>query len=256
MGKGLAWSESETIQLCLSWLEVSEDAVRGAGQKKSTFSSRLYPLAGKQQTTRQGSTNGVTSGERSGWNDAMYLDAALRVYQDRHKQPLEFLATWKELKCKPKWTNKITSASSIGVKRGTSDVASVERPDGRKAAKAANAKSKGNQGSTAVHSIGGEDHLRFVVATEKKVAVMEQNFYLSIFLQNPASYESQEYFTMQRKTILANMRKTLADSQERGQLQQSEELETPERAFNTPHVAGLNNDEGEESQVADNQTLV
>ncbi|ETL98272.1 hypothetical protein L917_04643, partial [Phytophthora nicotianae] len=59
MGKGLAWSESETIQLCLSWLEVSEDAVRGAGQKKSTFSSRLYPLAGKQQTTRQGSTNGV-----------------------------------------------------------------------------------------------------------------------------------------------------------------------------------------------------
>ncbi|ETN24252.1 hypothetical protein PPTG_20771 [Phytophthora nicotianae INRA-310] len=61
----------------------------------------------------------------------------------------------------PEECSKITSASSIGVKRGTSDVASVERPDGRKAAKAANAKSKGNQRSTAVHSIGGEDHLSY-----------------------------------------------------------------------------------------------
>lgn len=194
----------------------------------------------------------VTSRERSGWNDAMYLDAALKVYQERRKQPFEFLAAWKELKDKPKWTNKITSASSIGVKRGTSDVASLERPEGRKAAKAANAKTNESHGSAGAQTIGGEAHLRFVVATEKKVAVMEQSLHLSIFLQNPASYESQEYFTMQQKTILANMRKTLADSQERQQLQQSEELETPERSFMAPHVAGLHNGEGEESEVADN----
>ncbi|KUF70757.1 Glutathione S-transferase T3 [Phytophthora nicotianae] len=142
MGKGLAWSESETIQLCLSWLEVSEDAVRGAGQKKSTFSSRLYShwLENKRPEDKDPRTEvaimgrwkklqpevtkfcgvyaKVTSRESSGWNDAMYLDAALKVYQERHKQPFEFLAAWKELKDKPKWTNKITSASSIGVKRG------------------------------------------------------------------------------------------------------------------------------------------
>ncbi|KAG1706913.1 hypothetical protein DVH05_027763 [Phytophthora capsici] len=74
----------------------------------------------------------------------MYLDAALEVYQERHKRPFEFLAAWEELKDKPKRTNKIKSASSIGVKRGTSDVASLERPEGRKAAKASKAKFKEN----------------------------------------------------------------------------------------------------------------
>ncbi|GMF49231.1 unnamed protein product [Phytophthora fragariaefolia] len=42
MGKRREWSESDTIQLCRSWLEISEDAVQGEGQKSKTYSSRLY----------------------------------------------------------------------------------------------------------------------------------------------------------------------------------------------------------------------
>ncbi|ETI51150.1 hypothetical protein F443_05470 [Phytophthora nicotianae P1569] len=118
MGKGLAWSESETIQLCLSWLEVSEDAVRGAGQKKSTFSSRLYShwLENKRPEDKDPRMEVAIMGR---WKKLQpEVTKFCGVYQDRHKQPFEFLAAWKELKDKPKWTKKITSASSIEVKRG------------------------------------------------------------------------------------------------------------------------------------------
>lgn len=47
----------------------------------------------------------------------MYLDAALKIYAERHKQPFEFLAAWNELKDKPKWATKITSDSSARAKR-------------------------------------------------------------------------------------------------------------------------------------------
>ncbi|KAG4244266.1 hypothetical protein PC116_g7863 [Phytophthora cactorum] len=57
MGKEPGCSVSETIQLCLSWLETSENAVRGAGQKKSSFQrSFVQPLAAKQEPKLQVST--------------------------------------------------------------------------------------------------------------------------------------------------------------------------------------------------------
>ncbi|KAF1785289.1 hypothetical protein GQ600_20118 [Phytophthora cactorum] len=150
MGKELGCSVSETIQLCLSWLETSENAVRGAGQKKSSFQRSL--------------------------------------------QPYEFPAAWKELKDKPQWTEKITSATNVGAKRGASDSNSVSRPIMRKAVKAANATAKEQQIGQCAQTIGDEAYLRFVAATKKKADLMDQNLYLAIFMQNPTRDESQELF--------------------------------------------------------------
>ncbi|KAI9983163.1 hypothetical protein PInf_007090 [Phytophthora infestans] len=42
MGKGREWSDEDTVPLCLSWLETSEDPITGTGQKKDTVYSRVY----------------------------------------------------------------------------------------------------------------------------------------------------------------------------------------------------------------------
>ncbi|ETI33447.1 hypothetical protein F443_19875 [Phytophthora nicotianae P1569] len=42
MGKDREWHDEDTIQLCLSWLEMSEDPVTSTGQKKDSFFSRVY----------------------------------------------------------------------------------------------------------------------------------------------------------------------------------------------------------------------
>lgn len=144
----------------------------------------------------------VKSRERSGWNDEMYLDAALEIYAERYKQPFEFLAAWNELKDKPKWTSKITSDSSARAKRKAGSDGDVARPEGRKAAKAAHQENRSSKGA------GDEAHLRFAAATERKVVVMEQQLYLEIFMQNPESDESKAFFSMQRKSILDKITKT------------------------------------------------
>lgn len=46
---------------------------------------------------------------------------------------------------------------------------------------------------------------RFVIASEQKAAVMEQQLYFNIFMQAPDSTESKEFFALQRKTILAKI---------------------------------------------------
>jgi hypothetical protein len=42
MGKGKEWSEREVEQLCISWVETSEDPVRGTGRKRTTFFASVY----------------------------------------------------------------------------------------------------------------------------------------------------------------------------------------------------------------------
>ncbi|GMF47906.1 unnamed protein product [Phytophthora fragariaefolia] len=91
MGKGVEWSEAETIQLCKSWLETSQDPVRGVSQKKCTFYSRIYEhwlehkpadadsresaIAARwkkmqpEVTKFSGLYSKLKSRERSGWND-------------------------------------------------------------------------------------------------------------------------------------------------------------------------------------------
>eukprot|EP00644_Phytophthora_capsici_P019069 jgi/Phyca11/52094/gw1.507.4.1 len=224
MGKGPEWSEADTVQLCRSWLETSEDPVVGTGQKKASFLSRLYEHWLENKTDESGEDRSATavggrwkklqpevtkfcgvyarvkSRERSGWNDEMYLDAALKIYAERHKQPFEFLAAWNELKDKPKWTTKITSESSARAKRKAGSDGDVSRPGGRKAAKAAQQVKRNS------NDAGEGAHLRFAAATERKVVVMEQQLHLAIFMQAPESGESKEFFSMQRKSILETMK--------------------------------------------------
>ncbi|KAE9047777.1 hypothetical protein PR002_g850 [Phytophthora rubi] len=220
MGKGREWSESETIQLRRSWLEISEDAARGAGQKRKTFSSRLYNhwLENKSTSDAEarseiavigrwkkmqpevtkfcGVYSKLKSRERSGWSEEMYLDAAMQVYADRHKQPFEFLAAWKELKDMPKWTSNLTSEASARAKRKA-----------------------------------GED------AAEKKASVMEQQSQVAIFMQDPQCDESKEYFALQRKIILEQLRKkTAADA--------GAQLVTCEEGQSQPRPSGVADPEG------------
>nr|KAE8941446.1 hypothetical protein PF009_g8766 [Phytophthora fragariae] len=230
MGKGPEWSDTETIQLCRSWLETSEDPVVGTGQKKKSFAARLYEHWLDNKSEESGEARSVTaitgrwkklqpevttfcgvyakvkSRERSGWSEEMYLDAALQVYADRHKQSFEFLAAWKELKDKPKWTTKLTSDGAARAKRKAGGEGDVARPIGRKAAKAERNKPSNDQAS------GGAAHLRFVMAAEKKAEVMEQQLHLTIFMQDPQSDESKEFFSIKRKDILAQLKKKVAST--------------------------------------------
>ncbi|KAE8903706.1 hypothetical protein PF002_g19512 [Phytophthora fragariae] len=206
MGKGPEWSDTETIQLCRSWLETSEDPVVGTGQKKKSFAARLYEHWLDNKSEESGEARSVKSRERSGWSEEMYLDAALQVYADRHKQSFEFLAAWKELKDKPKWTTKLTSDGAARAKRKAGGEGDVARPIGRKAAKAERNKPSNDQAS------GGAAHLRFVMAAEKKAEVMEQQLHLTIFMQDPQSDESKEFFSIKRKDILAQLKKKVAST--------------------------------------------
>ncbi|OWZ13817.1 hypothetical protein PHMEG_00012796 [Phytophthora megakarya] len=159
MGKGQEWSESEIIQLCRSWLETSENADRGTGQKKKTFTSGLYAhwlenksdeatedrseiaVIGRWKKLQPEATKfcGVyskwKSRERSGWSEDMYLNNSMKIYAERHKQPSEFLAAWKELKDMPKWTTKFTSDDNARAKRKAGGDDDLARSEGRKAAK-------------------------------------------------------------------------------------------------------------------------
>ncbi|KAG1693842.1 hypothetical protein DVH05_022762 [Phytophthora capsici] len=113
MGKGREWSAEETIQLCRSWLETSEDPIRGAGQKKGSFYAKVYQhwlaqrgagaderseaaVSGRwkklqpEVTKFEGIFSKLKSKERSGWNEEMFVKSAVSIYGERHKQPFEF----------------------------------------------------------------------------------------------------------------------------------------------------------------------
>ncbi|OWY96905.1 hypothetical protein PHMEG_00032706 [Phytophthora megakarya] len=171
MGKGSGWSEAETVQLCRSWLETSEDPVVGAGQKKKSFINRLgrWKKLQPEVTKFCGVYANVKSKER-------------------------------ELKDKPKWTIKITSDTTARAKRKAGGDGDVPRPGGCKAAKAEQQKPRDNQ------STRDEAHLRFIEATEKKAEIVQQQLYYTIFMQDQQSAESKEYFLIQRKAIFAQLK--------------------------------------------------
>eukprot|EP00644_Phytophthora_capsici_P015040 jgi/Phyca11/11634/fgenesh1_pm.PHYCAscaffold_76_\ len=167
MGKGREWSAEETIQLCRSWLETSEDPIRGAGQKKGSFYAKVYQhwlaqrgagaderseaaVSGRwkklqpEVTKFEGIFSKLKSKERSGWNEEMFVKSAVSIYGERHKQPFEF------------WM--------LGM-------SFVTNPS-QKAAKAAKI-----AGSVCKDGLPTDLHLRFVAASEKKALVMEKQFH-------------------------------------------------------------------------------
>ncbi|KAF1781756.1 hypothetical protein GQ600_3458 [Phytophthora cactorum] len=130
MGKAPEWSDEDTVQLCLSWLEASEDPVTGTGRKGTLF-SRVYQhwLDHKSSDTEGRSVIADTAGginfsrsdkfkaiftrlksrERSGWNEAKYIENAALIYAERHKQQSEFMPALMPLRNKPKWTDRLTT---------------------------------------------------------------------------------------------------------------------------------------------------
>jgi hypothetical protein len=240
MGKGPDWSDADTVQLCYSWLETSEDRLRGAGQKKETFYGKIYQhwlqnksaesedrsvaaIAGRwkkllpEVTKFEGIFSKLKRRECSGWNEAMYIANAAKIYNKRHKQPSEFKAAWEVIRDKPKWTSKLTTASIITNKRKADDEPAVSRPGGQKAAKR-----NSKQSATAMRP---DVHLRFVVAVETKAAVMEQQLQFNIFMQDPECEESKEVFALQRKQILAKVREKAVSGEGNKQREEQEEDE-------------------------------
>ncbi|KAJ8524470.1 hypothetical protein ON010_g16648 [Phytophthora cinnamomi] len=149
MEKGVVWSEHETLQLCLAWLAISEDPIRGAGQKKATFFERVYQqwlenvganaeprsekaIAGRwkkmqpEVTKFEGIYMKLQSQERSDWSEQTYIENTAKIYQERTKQPFEYLAAWKELRNKPKWSGKTTTSLQAGKKRKAAVDGSLE----------------------------------------------------------------------------------------------------------------------------------
>ncbi|KAE9324995.1 hypothetical protein PR003_g16588 [Phytophthora rubi] len=170
---------------------------------ETAVSGRLKKLQ-PEVTKFEGIYAKLKSRERSGWNEENYISSAIEVYAERHKQQFEFLAAWKELRNKPKWTSQLTT--NIGTKHKNSEMPPLTRPGGQKAAKATAERSKLN--------VLDDIQLRFVAASEKKASIMEQQLHFNIFMQAPESEESKAYFTMQRKAILAQMNTAASDQQE------------------------------------------
>lgn len=229
MGKGTEWSEGETLQLCRSWLQTSEHAVRGAGQKRATFASRLYKHWHENKSAEdvndrsalavmgrwkkilpemakfEGILSKLKSKVRSGWTPEMYVSAALKIYAERYKHSFELQGAWEVLRGKPKWVAKLLTMNKKGEKRKADDVVN-ERPEGRKAAKAAAQEERNQRKKENVPADPStEAHLRFVAASERKADLMEQQLHFNIFMQDPSSRESQVYFEKQRRAILAKL---------------------------------------------------
>ncbi|GMF58956.1 unnamed protein product [Phytophthora fragariaefolia] len=197
MGKDVEWSEAETIQLCKSWLETSQDPVRGVSQKKCTFYSRIYEhwLEHKPADADSRSESAIAARWKKMQPEVTkFSGLSLEVYAERHKQDFEFLGAWKTLKDKPKWNIQVTTTG--GTKRTSLEALSTTRPIGVK-----KAKTKKQHESD---GLPGDIHERFVAASEKKALILEQQLHYSIFMQFPDSDESKAYFALQRKTILAS----------------------------------------------------
>jgi hypothetical protein len=134
----------------------------------------------------------------------MYVSSAKQVYEERHKQPFEYLAAWHILRDKVKWIAKLKTSTKPGEKRKATD--GVERPAGRKTAKDDTAeKRKQQQQQRSKNSEAANDD-RFVAASEKKAHMLEQLFQYNIFAHDPQSTESQAYFKMQREKLWKAMR--------------------------------------------------
>ncbi|GMF28693.1 unnamed protein product [Phytophthora fragariaefolia] len=161
MGKGSEWSTEDTVQLCRSWLETSEDPIRSTGQKENTLFNRIYRPWLENRSTEEteertevaitgrlkklqpevpkfdGNYAKLMRKERSRWNKTMHIDAAVKSYDERHKQPLGFMEAWKVLRDKPEWTSKQTATVITANMRKAGEEQAVDRPGGQKAAKAA-----------------------------------------------------------------------------------------------------------------------
>jgi hypothetical protein len=229
MGKGTEWSISETEQLAISWSETSENLIRGANQKRQKFTTCLYEHWKKNKSAADqndrteiaiigrwkkilpeitefcGIYAKLKSKERSGWNEAMYVENACKIYAERYNSSFgDLLSTWQILRNNPKWIAKLSTMKSN--KRKSRDETEAVRPVGTKAAKEAYRNDKEVRAAAPTEdAVPADPHLRFVAASEKKARVMEQQLHFNIFMQAPASAESQLYFAAQRKAILAQL---------------------------------------------------
>ncbi|OWZ22765.1 hypothetical protein PHMEG_0002485 [Phytophthora megakarya] len=178
MGKGPGWSEGETIQLCQSWLKTSEDAVVCTDQKRKSFVNRPY------ETWLE---NRAMETEKCAWRQQLSLSEVTQFCGTSAQATVSSSCGLVRAAIQAKWTTKITTDSSATAEHKAAGDDKVVSPIGRKAAKAMT-------------------HIHYVTATEKKADVMEQQLYMTVFMQNPQSSKPLEFFSIQHKTILVNLK--------------------------------------------------
>lgn len=164
--RGKNFSDAENRQLCLSWLAISEDPIKGTDQSCSTFWStildhaKLYTPSFESRTPdglRQrwgvisrsvskftGCFKTVMRLNESGTNEEDKVEKAKALYKQDQKEDFRYMECWEILRKAPKFAldsqSMSTPTSTPTQSRNMSPEVSLSRPLGRNNAKA-NAKS-------------------------------------------------------------------------------------------------------------------
>ena len=123
-GRGKAWSQAEDLDLCQSWIKISEDPVTGGGQKQEQFWARIHKETNSSRTVRalQSRWKAIRHDvskfcalflssvrlNESGKNDEDRVVDCMNAFKmqpwNSSGYEFSFLECWYYLKEKPKWS--------------------------------------------------------------------------------------------------------------------------------------------------------
>ena len=235
------WNQKETVFLIQAWLGVSQEATIGTNQSGDTFWLKISKefnnlraedpdcsteRLGKACKNRwgavkhnvskfQGHYEALKRNVKSGWNDQMYIDEAVKSWSElpeSKEKPFNLLYAWNLLKDSPKWNlsdevpilEQSSRSTNLENTDETPEKIHLKRPQGNKAAKKEQRKR---------HQVGAIDenafakqvklNQQFVASSSRKVQVMEEQMAIEFFSLQPNSPESIQFFNARKKSMLA-----------------------------------------------------
>lgn len=192
VGRGAAFLPQDDVQLCRSWVAVSEDPVKGTDQSKELFWATIREhgefMARTPDSLRQrwgtisravskfsGIMSTVTNLNKSGTNDEDKLNKALELFKQDEKKEFKFLDCFEVLSRCPKFRvnseEKVNQITGLTTAASSSAVATAGSPTVRPAGRD---KSKGAQLVASLEARRAAALERIAEATERKTRVFDE----------------------------------------------------------------------------------
>ncbi|MBW0471750.1 hypothetical protein O181_011465 [Austropuccinia psidii MF-1] len=242
------YNDLEDIQLCKSWIEVSEDPLTGTDQTNSTFWARV--LQSYQQGTSHTQRTAVSLKSRwgalqhsvnkfsgcvqqiqrmnqSGVTAHDQLSKATNLYSELYKKPFVNMSAYNILSKAPKWNHHMQDLEKTSFKRkkpkdesqeplasSTPVESDTSRPTGQKRMKMLIAESKANKCKSTI-----ETQKRIAESTEKQSkALAEQSAALKTIAEDVIMSKDiekldgrqRDYYKMKQEIILKQTRDDLS----------------------------------------------
>ncbi|KAF4147329.1 No apical meristem-associated C-terminal domain [Phytophthora infestans] len=220
MPRGSNFVEEEEIQLCMSYLKISEDPRTGTDQSSATFWKRIHEHFTAARLAFSAAMDKVE--RRSGASFGDEIQGAQQIYmrmEDRDgvtaTKPFKLLHCWRILRSEPLWTSVRNSQGTAtgGDAINSESTARGARPQGRKASKE-EAKAVASTSSSIAEL--AKANAEIAAASKKRARAIQDACDVALFTVclDELDPDSRRFFELRRRQVLGRLERSHASSRE------------------------------------------